>query len=130
MADRNLTTTPSLPWKIALPVAAAAVYSPFVVMATYAAGFESSSYVRNTAWFLLPWAPGLLHVEAMSRMLDVPRFGSDAAWFACSFASTLFTIFALAWVLRQVRWLGYLALAGSVVWFSLSAWALLGMLRM
>ena len=124
------TLSPAVPWKVALPLAAAAVYGPFVVMATYATFFESSSYVREYAWFLLAWAPGLLHVDTMSRALHLPRFGSDAASFAFAFVSTLFTIFALAWVLRQVRWLGYLALAGAVAWFSYSAVVLLSLLRM
>jgi len=109
-------------------LSAAAIYGPFVAAAIYALAFESSSNVSSGMWQLLPWAPGLLHVEATCRIFDIPR-PPESISFAWAFVSTLFTVFAQAWVLRQVRWLGYVSLAGSVLWFSFCAIGLMALLR-
>jgi len=118
-----------LRWTTALLLSAAANYGPFLAMAIYALAFVSSSHARRSIWQLLPGGPAFLVTDAMYRMLNIPG-QNDWLVLAHSCALTLLTVFALAWLIQKVRWLGYLALAGCALWCSFSAMVLMAMLMM
>lgn len=115
-------------WKLALGIACAPVYGPFVLMATYALLFVSCSHCKSTAWYLLPWAPGLLPVEAGRRLLNLPR-DPDALWFAVAFIASLGMVAAVAALIRLSRRLGYLAMIVAVALCGFFAIGMLAMIR-
>lgn len=97
-------------------------------MALYALGFVSSSYVQSMMWKLLPCAPGLLPVEALRRLISLPRPGDHSA-FAWALVLTLFVIAVLAALVRCGGWLRPASLAAAAVGSGACAFSLLSALQ-
>ena len=121
-------TVSAISWKRAAGLACLLVYGPFIVMATYALVFESSSYCKTHAWTLLPFGPGLLPVEAGRRWFELPR-PSDALGFALAFIVSFIVVCLLASLVRRKRWVRFASMAVALAAFSLSAVSMLAMLR-
>jgi len=107
---------------------ALAVYTPTVAMALYALGFVSSSYAQSMMWKLLPCAPGLLPVEAIRRLLGLPR-PQDSTGFAWAFVFTLAVVAMLAALVRRGGWLRLASLVVATVLSGAAAFSLLSALQ-
>jgi hypothetical protein len=121
--ERRLRTP--LPWKFALPCSVVASYGPFLFAAIFVLGYDRSSNVRSGMWELLPYSPAFLPTHELHRRLDLNLPGKSDWWvIAHACACSLLIVVAQAWVVRRIRWLGYVLLAGSIAWSAFSALAI------
>ncbi|MCA9297175.1 MAG: hypothetical protein KC983_11675 [Phycisphaerales bacterium] len=120
---------PPMRWTTALLLSAAAKYGPFLAVAIYALKFVRSSHARRTIWELLPSGPAFLPTNHVYGMLNIPG-RTDPLVQAHACVLTLCIVFALAWVIRNTRAPGYVAIAVSAVWSSWCAVALMALLQM
>lgn len=127
MAER--ASKPPMRWRTALLLSAAANYGPFVVVALFALKFVSSSHARRTIWELAPCGTAFLPTGHLYRMLNIPG-NNDWLVYGHSLALTLFIVVGLSWLLRKVRWAGFVALALCGSWCSYSAVVLMALLQM
>lgn len=111
-----------------MAIAAAAIYGPFVLAAVYAAGFVSSSHAKTMTWKLLPAGPGLLPVEALRRLFDLPRLG-DTLWLSLAVVTSLGFVALLAVGVRRGGWVRPGALIVTTVAAAAAAYAMLSMLQ-
>jgi hypothetical protein len=109
--------------------ALAAVYGPFVGMATYTLFFVGCSHCKETTWILLPFAPGIIPVEFARQWLDLDR-PDDANRIAVSFFVAALLVAGLAWVLRtRGRWWQVVGVISVVALSSFGAYVVLEIVR-
>jgi hypothetical protein len=90
--------------RLAYLVSYAAVYGPFVAMATYAVSFVSCTHCKQTSWQVLPAGPGLIPSDFVRRSVDLPRL-DDTIWFGIGFSVAAAMVAGLAWLLAtRTRW--------------------------
>lgn len=115
-------------WMRSAGLASFAIYSPFLLAAIYALLFVSSSHCKINAWKLLPFAPGLLPVEAVRRWFELSR-SEDATTFGLSLSFTVLAVAVLAALIPARRRLRHLVLALTFAANSASAICLISMLQ-
>ena len=99
-------------WPRALAWSTALVYAPFVAIATYMLLFVVCTHCKQTAWMMLPWAPGFLPVELGFQLLG--RRPPELVCFGLGLVLPAAFVLVLACVLRHCGW-GRIVVAGLVL---------------
>jgi hypothetical protein len=89
-------------WKRAIALSLAAVYGPFVAMATYTTCFVSCSHCKAAAWSLAPLGPGLIPVDLGRRWMDLGRY-PDGLELVLSAVVALLMVVNVALAVRRGR---------------------------
>jgi hypothetical protein len=123
-----MTRLSAMSWNRAAAFSCLAVYGPSLLMAIYTLLFVSCSHCKATVWMLLPCAPGLLPVETLRRLLNLPR-PDDTIAFLFAFLTCISIVFLLTLLIRRGKWLRLTTIALTVALSTLCAIATLGLIR-
>ncbi len=84
-------------------VSLAAIYGPFVAMATYTYFYVACSHCKETTWIVLPYAPGIVPTGMAAHYVKALKFDQPISnW--VSLACAVILVAGLTWLASRRAW--------------------------